>query len=73
MVGGVTQNITDSVVAYLVEDGCHVQDMYYASQYDSESLKFGLKNFFTSFLIFPNYSSNKGIGVYSKMDSRKTS
>jgi len=40
MVGGVTQNITDSVVAYLVEDGCHVQDMYYASQYDSESLKF---------------------------------
>jgi hypothetical protein len=40
MTGGVTQNISDSVVAYLVEDGCHVNDMYGSTPYDSDSLKF---------------------------------
>ena len=41
MVGGVIQNVTESIVSYIVEDGCHVQDMYYPSSYDSASLKFG--------------------------------
>jgi len=40
MVGGVIQNVTESIVSYIVEDGCHVQDMYYPSSYDSASLKF---------------------------------
>jgi len=37
---GVTQNVTNSVVAYIVEDGTHCQDLSYNLPYDSDSLKF---------------------------------
>jgi len=36
----VLQNVTDSIVAYTVEDGCHGQDLFYPNNYDSDSLKF---------------------------------